>query len=343
MHFGAMENLYWLLGLAVLLPVIMALKRHGRQTMVRLFGERRAFDLVQGFDLRRENLKMLLWGLCLLMLVLAAARPQFGSRVEEVRSKGLSISVLLDVSLSMLAADMVPHRLEAVKREVRQMLRGLHGDRVALVPFSGTAFIACPLTTDYAAFRDYLEAAGPKNMPLPGTALKRALEQGIRSLTAVSGGARVLLLLSDGEDQLGEVEALIGKMKKDGIKLFAVGIGTSAGEPVPLYDDRGRHQGFKKNEAGHVVMSRLNEALLSRLAIETGGRYYSLKTQPEALHRVLTDLAGEERQAGKERFRTVREERFVWFAVIALLFGLSGFIIPRAVAASKYRGKGVRE
>ncbi len=340
MHFGAIENLLYLTGLLVLLPVVLVLKKRGRKVMVDLLGERRSQELVRGLDPRRENLKTWLWGLCLLLLVIAAARPQFGSRVEEVKSRGLSISVLLDVSPSMLAADMVPHRLEAVKREVREMLRELRGDQVALVPFSGTAFIACPLTTDYMAFRDYLETAGPENMPLPGTAFKRALEQGIRSLIAVSGGSKVLLLLSDGEDQLGEVEEMIKRLKQEKIKLFAVGVGTPSGELVPVYDDAGGRAGFKKDREGRVVMSQLNESLLSHLASETGGRYYNLQVQPEALRRVLNDLAGEERQAGKERFRTVREERFMWFAAIALLFGLLSFILPRAVGASKYRGDG---
>ncbi|MBR6021934.1 MAG: VWA domain-containing protein, partial [Kiritimatiellae bacterium] len=252
---------------------------------------------------------------------LALARPQWGVHWEDVRQRGLDLAVVMDTSRSMEARDMAPSRLQQAKWGVRDLLGRLKGDRVALVPFAGSSVVQCPLTTDYAAFGMTLDDLYCGIIPRGGTAIAQALQTAMDALPEEEGGAdRAILLITDGEDHEGDPMALAGELKRRGIRVYAIGIGTLAGEMVPGADG----QGYFKNRQGQVVQTTLHEEVLQRLALETGGAYVRSAPGDTGLARVFEEsIAKLTRDERETRQAEVREERFAW-ALAAALACLAG-------------------
>jgi len=211
------------------------------------------------------------------LLILSAARPQEAGQARPAKARGVDVVLALDISRSMLAQDVRPSRLERAKAELGAMLDRLRGHRVALVAFAGAAFVQCPLTTDVDAAKLFLRALDPREMPIPGTSLSRALSTSIDLLKEATqktqARGKAILLLTDGEghDEDPLVEAKLAKEK--GIVVHTVGFGTEGGGPIPEYDEEGRWTGWKKDE-GKEVLSTLNTELLRKIAEHTGGAFF---------------------------------------------------------------------
>jgi Ca-activated chloride channel homolog len=201
--------------------------------------------------------------------VLALTGPQYGFHWQEIERKGIDIVIALDCSRSMLATDIKPTRLDRAKRKIRDLLNMLQGDRVGLVAFSGTAFLQCPLTIDYQAFYLFLDALAPDYLPVGGTDLAAAMQSAQQAFDPRSHADKAVILITDGEHTgSGDPMEATREAQKSGIKLFTIGVGSGDGVPVP--EDNG---GFKKDKAGQIIISRLDETLLSRMALATGGSY----------------------------------------------------------------------
>lgn len=227
--------------------------------------------LAPGVDRRRRMLRegLRLGGLAL--LVAALAGPEWGLHWEEVRREGLDVIIALDTSRSMLATDLKPNRIDRAKLAIRELLTELHGDRIGLVAFAGTAFLECPLTLDYAAFAQSLDATDVGIIPRGGTALAEAITTGIEAFEARQGKHEALILITDGENHEGDVEDAATRAAERGIKVFTVGVGTSEGDLIPL--GGAGDSGYVKDTKGHVVKSRLNEDTLRQIAATTAGAY----------------------------------------------------------------------
>lgn len=209
------------------------------------------------------------------LLGLALLRPQLGQREVAVKRRGIDLVVAVDASHSMQARDVLPSRLARAKLELSSFIDRLAGDRVGLVAFAGEAFVQCPLTHDYAAAKLFLRAIDPEAMPSQGTAIARALETAGAMFEAAEDGARsrVVLLLTDGEDHSGRLEAAVRSLAEKGIRVYALGVGTGAGSPIPILDAEGNVVSYRKDRVGRTVVSRLEEGQLRRIAEATGGRY----------------------------------------------------------------------
>lgn len=214
----------------------------------------------------------LLAGLALLGLALAG--PQWGSRMVEVRRQGVDVMIALDVSRSMLAEDVKPNRLQRAQQELTALIDQLDGDRVGVIAFSGNAQVACPLTSDYAAAKMFMNYLTPDSIAIPGTSLGDAIRLAIQAFPKGGEGFRVLVLLTDGEDHRSRPEEAAREAKAAGIRILAVGFGTPGGEPIPVRDDGGHVIGYMKDSAGQSVVSKLDEGMLKRLAETTGGAYW---------------------------------------------------------------------
>ncbi len=201
-------------------------------------------------------------------LVVALAGPRWGSRWEEVRRQGVDLIVALDTSRSMLATDVKPNRLERAKLAVGDLLTYLRGDRIGLVAFAGTAFLQCPLTLDYSAFSQSLAAVQVGTIPRGGTALAAAIRTALEGFEARQGKHEALILVSDGENHEGDIEAAAKAAADRGVKIYTVGVGTTEGELIPLPEG-----GYLKDSSGQVVKSRLDEGTLEKIAVATGGAY----------------------------------------------------------------------
>ena len=251
--------------------------------------------------------------LAFLLVAAALCRPQWGQVTLPQQSSGLDILVALDVSRSMLADDLRPTRLAAAKAAVAGLLSRLQGDRVGLVAFAGSAFLVCPLTSDYGTFAAVLEETGSDTIPLGGTALGGALVEARRAFGATDGRGKFLIVISDGEDHGGDVAAAAQALRDAGVTVHSVAVGTPAGGLIPLSGGE-----FLKNRQGALVKSRVRTEPLRQLATTTGGQLFDLAADPKALDVLYTtELVAQERREIRGTHQQLAE-RFQWPLAIAL-------------------------
>jgi Ca-activated chloride channel family protein len=317
----------WALPLALLLLLYLA--RRQRRGLER-FAEAKLLDrLAPPLNKGRRFLKSVFLLAALGFMILALSGPRWGSRSQEVRQKGVDIMVLVDVSPSMLVADVAPNRLERARREISDFIRVVEGDRVGLVAFAGAAFVQCPLTLDYGAVQMFLGALEPDLIPVPGTDLGAAIETGISAFDLTSETDRVILLITDGEDNENKgFEGARHAMEK-GVKVFVFGIGDPAGAPMPAGDGKG---GFRKDEEGKVILSKLDEEGLKRIASLTGGGYVRAVAGDLDLDLLYFDGIKQQTEAATLKSGKIKvyEERFPLFVLAAfLLLLLEGFMRDR--------------
>ncbi len=267
---------------------------------------------------RRTKAKLLIWSL--VFFVIALAQPRWGFQWEDLKQKGVDIIIALDVSTSMRATDIKPSRLERAKHKVADLLSMLRGDRVGLVAFAGTSFLHCPLTLDYQAAEMFLNALDTDLVPLQGTALGHAIETSLQAFSTTERKSKAILLITDGEDHEGTVLKAIQRAKKEGVKIFVIGIGRDEGVPVP--DPNGG--GFKRNPSGEIVLSKINEPLLEKIAVETGGAYVRSVLGNTDMQSIYLDQIQQsiEKKELKSSRRKRWTERFQWL-VFAGLFCLA--------------------
>lgn len=271
------EPSLWWLSLGPVLVVLLLVYGHlvRRQLLAKVGHIKQIRSLIETLSLERRLTKQLLLFLAFTLLTVAALRPQYGRRPETLRQSGIDIAIAFDISKSMLARDTQPSRLQAARTQLTELMDRLSGDRIALVPFAGIAFTQSPLTADQGAIRMYMDSLDPKQMPVGGTNLAMAMQEGIRLLTGKQdrgdqgARSRVLLLITDGEDvatDQGEAaKEAARKAAEAGIKLYAVAVGTRLGEPIPIFKEDGSHGGYQKDNAGKPIYSRLNMELLEEL------------------------------------------------------------------------------
>ncbi|PSQ69974.1 MAG: aerotolerance regulator BatB [Bacteroidetes bacterium QH_2_64_26] len=284
---------------------------------------------------RRRLLKASLVVGGLLLATVALMGPRWGTEVRTVERRGVDLVVALDVSNSMRVQDVPPSRLRRAKSELRSLVDNLTGDRVGLVLFAGEGFVQAPLTTDYGAFRLFLDAAGPDQLSRPGTNLSAAVDAAMQAFGAsrpASDSAapgeprpRALLIVSDGEHHEGDLQAARQKADEAGVTLLTAGVGTEEGGRIPIYE-RGRRVGFKRDRDGNVVQSRLNESVLTRLA--QSGAYFRVGATTSA----LSDVPAALREIGTstydaERFADYRE-MYQWPLAAALVLLFVEGLIP---------------
>ena len=261
-------------------------------------------------------------------LILALARPQFGTRVETVRSEGQDVMVALDVSRSMLAEDVAPNRLERARLEIMRILQRLDGDRIGLVAFAGNAFVQSPLTVDYGAAALFLNAMDPDLIPIQGTNLGEALTVSLDAFEEGTRDGRVLIVVTDGEDHEGEIEGALERALDEGVQVHTVGIGSLDGVPIPEFDASGVRSGFIRDEVGAVVTTRLDESTLERVAQATGGRYFPALGPGANLDPLVEEITGGEGRELEAREITLFDEQFQIFLGLALVLLLAEGLIP---------------
>ncbi|MCX6358109.1 MAG: VWA domain-containing protein [Candidatus Aureabacteria bacterium] len=295
--------------------------------------------VVAGVSRRRRRLAVALLVLAAFCIVLALAQPQWGYHWQRVTREGIDIVIAIDTSKSMLATDVKPDRLERAKMEVSELLGVLQGDRVALVAFAGSSYTVCPLTLDYGAVQMFLKVVRVGVVPLGGTDIGGAIEQAVRIFQGEERQYRALIILSDGEDHGTKVEAAAKQAKELGVKIFAVGVGSSSGELIPV-DGEGGGKAWLKDTEGKVVQTKLQENTLQQLALESGGAYVYPAGGSLGLVDLYRDtIAAMEKKELGERQRKVYENRFQWpLALALLLLLLEIWVDQRSSVKSKAGG-----
>ncbi|AXJ00886.1 Ca-activated chloride channel family protein [Cyclonatronum proteinivorum] len=281
---------------------------------------------------RGRTARTILLYLGITLLVIGAAGPKIGSEIREISREGVDLIIALDVSRSMQAQDIRPSRLDKAKFEISSLIDRLQGDRVGLILFTNTAFLQCPLTTDYSAFRMYLDLASTDQLPFPGTDFNAPLQLArdtFRSRTRQEQqAAQVLLFISDGEDHSPSIEFTLNQLINDGVFVYTVGIGTQAGAPIPIYNQAGQFTGNHVDRDGREVISRLEPDLLREMAQAGRGVYYEIRRGADRIDGFTAQLVDlERREFATEQFSDYAN-RYQWPAAAGLLFLLVSFMIP---------------
>ncbi len=268
---------------------------------------------------RRRILKVLMVIIAVLLSLVALARPQWGFEWEETKRVGLDMLIAIDVSKSMLAKDVKPNRLERSKFAVKDLVKKLNGDRIGLVAFAGTAFLQCPLTIDYNGFLLALEDLNTATIPRGGTSIASAIKEAMDVFKSPEKKYKVLVVITDGEEFEGDALNMALEAAKLGIKIYCVGVGTNEGDLIPVVDERGDRM-YLEDKSGQVVKTKLNEELLKRIAISTGGSYVRA-TQGEFGLVLLYDksILKLEKRDVEAKMRKRYQERFQPFLAFAIL------------------------
>jgi len=254
-------------------------------------------------------------------------RPQWGFKWQEVNQQGLDILIAIDTSKSMLATDVKPNRLEKSKLAVKDLLKKLKGDRAGLIAFSGTAFLQCPLTSDYNGFMLALDDLNATSIPRGGTSISSAIKVAIDSYEGDQKKYKVLILITDGEDHEGNPVKTAEEAAKKNIRIFCIGIGTTEGDLIQIADNSGKRT-FLKDNSGNIVKTSLNETVLKQIAVAANGMYVRSSGTDFGLD-VIYDkkLSAMERRDLKARMDKVYYERFQIPLTIALIFLLLEMVI----------------
>jgi Ca-activated chloride channel family protein len=264
----------------------------------------------------------------IIFILLASAGPQIGMKLTELTRQGVDIFILLDTSTSMNAADVKPSRMEKAKYELGRLLNNLEGDRAGLIAFAGSAHLHCPLTEDYSASRLFLNMMDTGLITTQGTDLAAAIQLALDHIEEDDEKFKVFVLVSDGEDHQGEAITLAEQARDLGIIIHTLGVGTPAGGPIPIYDDKGKRIEFKKNRSGQVVTSTLNESTLDEIARITGGIYIRVGNQVNAITPLLNEINQMEKRELKSHVFSQYEDRYQVFLIIGLLLFVAEFVIP---------------
>lgn len=260
-----------------------------------------------------------LWLGALLLFGAALARPQWGFTWREIKRSGLDIMVVVDTSRSMLATDLKPNRLQQAKWGILDLLNQLRGDRAGLVVFAGVSYLQCPLTSDYAALMMYVNDMNAGLVPRGGSAITDALRTAAKAFDDQSGADRLLVLITDGEDTVADPLGMIPELKEKNIKVYAIGVGSPEGELIPVRDENGR-ENFLRDRAGQIVKSSLNEGVLQRLSLGTGGAYLRAAPGQFGFERLVQEEWSKLRPATGETQRLkMWEDRAGWLIGAGLL------------------------
>ena len=317
------QPMWIIVGFVVAAGVVALFIRFDRRRnadLAKLIHPRFRQRLTEGFSPWLRNTKRSFWIAAIILLFTAIARPQKGYEWHEVKRKGIDILFAVDTSRSMLAEDLTPNRLERARLGILDFVARLDGDRVGLIPFAGSAFALCPLTLDYDAFRESLNALDTDLIPRQGTDLASAINEAERLFDEDGNNHRVLVLLTDGEDLQGEVIEAARNAAKKGMSIYTVGVGRAEGARIPVRDRYGRTD-FVRNQNGEIVETTLDESTLKKIAEATEALYVPLGRGAEGLDTIYRErLRLVPKSELSQRMERVPLERFEWPLAAAIAF-----------------------
>ena len=320
--------------LAVLLLVPLAglfiawADRRRQRTLASLGNPGLMARLSASVNWRGRRWRTALWLAALALLIVAIARPQWGSETQAVDQEGLQVIVALDVSQSMMAQDVQPNRLARAKLEIRDLMQKLNGDEVGVVLFSGASFVQVPLTSDYLTAASYLQNADPSVISRPGTVIGDAIRTAVRAYDEKLSSQKVLVVMTDGEDVETDPLAAAQEAADAGVLIYAIGFGTPDGETVPVTDSSGRVVSTLMDQNGNPVISRMNEETLQEIAAIGGGRYFVASPSGAELDSLLAEIDGLQKAHLESRQAVRMIERYQIFLALVLLALVAAELIP---------------
>lgn len=303
----------WLLLLVPVLPVGYAVLRSVRTRRIRRFGDEDLVSrLMPDWSGSKGWVRTVLWTLAFACFVIGLSRPQVGAKLREHETRGAEIMICLDVSNSMLAEDYSPCRLDRAKLAISRIVDKLQDDRIGLIVFAGTSFVQLPITTDYVSAKMFLGSIDTQSVPVQGTAMGDAILTAVKSFSEQSEKSRAIILITDGENHEDDPVAAARQAAEMGVKVYAVGVGSSQGQPIPVDGS------LLKDKDGNIVVTRLDETTLREVASAGGGAYVHAGNEEFGLNPIIDDL----RKMEDEKFNSVvfeeYDEQYMYFFAAAL-------------------------
>ena len=308
----------WLLTLIPLFVVLFAGVAAQRRRRLARFGNPDTLaELMPEVSNGRVVLKFILFCCAVALVVLAAARPQFGSKLREEKARGVEMMLVVDVSNSMLAEDFEPNRLERTKYAINRLFDGLKQDRVGLIVFAGEPRVQLPITSDYRMAKAFARRIDPSQVSVQGTAIGKALEQALLSFSGETDEkrSRAIILITDGENHDDDAVAVAKRAAEQDIRIYTIGIGTPEGAPIEIDGE------FIRDEQGEMVVSKLNEEMLAQIADLTGGAYVRATKQDIGLDEIVRSINEmEQSELSTVRFEEFNEQyQYLLIAALVLL------------------------
>lgn len=304
----------WLLLLVPVFPVVYALLRLFRRRRLRAFGDEALVrELMPSWSSSKGWWRTVLFSLAFACFAIGLSRPLLGAKLVERETKGAEIVICLDVSNSMLAQDYSPDRLSRAKLAISKLVDRLQGDRIGLVIFAGTSFVQLPVTTDYVSAKMFLSSIDTRSVPVQGTAIGDAIRTAAKSFSAQSEKSRAIIVITDGENHEDDAAGAAREANETGIKVYTIGVGTPDGQPLKIDGE------LLKDKDGRIVVSRLDEPVLKKIAAAGGGAYVRAGNEEFGLNPIIDDIGKME----DERFNSVvfeeYDEQYMYFFAAALL------------------------
>ena len=325
-RFAHPEYLYALYAVPLIVLLFWYLTRNRRKILGKFARKDVQKLLLPNYSWLKSSLKFGILILVYIFLVVAVSNPQVGTRMEEVKQTGIDVYILLDVSLSMKAEDIKPNRLDRAKFQISNLIQKLRGDRIGLIIFAGQAYVQFPLTSDYSAANLFLNAVDVNSVPQQGTAIASAINLAVKSFDYKTSTQKAIVVITDGEDHEGDVmQAVKDAVAKD-IKIYTIGLGSPDGVPIPIYKN-GQQTGFKKDENGNVVLTKLDASILQEIASAGNGQYFHGSNYEDQLNDIYNGLSKLEKTEFGVKKVTDYEDRFYYFLIPALILLVLEFFI----------------
>ena len=322
-RFANPQYLWLLLAIPALVLIFWAAAARRRKRLARFGNPGVLEELMTEVSTGRTALKFILFCTAAVLLILAVARPQFGSKLREEKAQGVEMMLVVDVSNSMLAEDFEPNRLERTKYAINKLFDGLRQDRVGLIVFAGEPKVQLPITSDYRMAKAFAKRIDPSLVSVQGTAIGKALSQALLSFSGETEEthSRVIILVTDGENHEDDALAVAKRAAEMGIRIYTIGIGTPEGAPIQIGGE------FIKDEKGDMVVSKLDEKMLSEVAQITGGAYVRSTKQSIGLDEIVKSINEmEQTELSMMRFEEFNEQ-YQYLLIAALVLLLAEFLL----------------
>lgn len=324
-RFANPDFLYLLLLLPVLILLYIINEVRKKKALQRLGESSLVEKLVPEMSKTRSIIKFTLQLVAFTAGIIMLSRPQFGSKLEDVKKHGVEVIIALDVSNSMLAEDIQPDRLTRAKQAISRLVDNLDNDKIGLIVFAGDAYTQIPITTDYVSAKMFLSTIRPDMVPKQGTAIGAAINLGIRSFSPGEERSKAIIIITDGENHEDDPVARAEEASKAGIVIHTIGIGSTDGVPIPVMVNGNKE--YLKDANGNTVISKLDEDILKKIAMSTNGNYVRASNSNIGLDEIFNEIRKMKKQEMESTMYTEYNDQFQIFAAIVLCFLLVDFII----------------
>ncbi|MCF8361522.1 MAG: VWA domain-containing protein [Prolixibacteraceae bacterium] len=317
-RFANPEYLSALIIIPVLI-IIFFIYRRKRKNAIRQFGNPEVLQsLMPNASPSRPGWKFTIMLVALALLITGIARPQFGAKLQKVKRKGIELIIALDVSNSMLAEDIQPNRLERAKRAISLLTERLSDDKIGLIVFAGDAYVQMPITTDYTSAKLFLSSINTSMVPRQGTTIGSAINLATKSFTPESESSKAIVVITDGENHEDNAEDMAEQAAENDIVVHTIGMGLPKGGPIPVTKSNGQKD-YKRDKNGEVVVTKLNEEMLQKIAAAGGGEYVRANNTEVGINAIYDEINAMEKTELESRVYSEYNDQFFYFIAAALI------------------------